>query len=84
VADRKKWKDIFRQAKAHIWFLVLMEEEEEEEEIQPFWGVFQELRNFTVSRTTLKLQLFVNLSQFSIQPSIELDFKCQMQFKGFC
>jgi len=34
VADRKKWKDIVRQTKAHSGFLVPMEEEEEEEQQQ--------------------------------------------------
>jgi len=32
VADRKKWKDIVRQAKAPQWAVVPREEEEEEEE----------------------------------------------------
>jgi hypothetical protein len=32
VADRKKWKDIVRQAKAPQWAVLPMEEEEEEEE----------------------------------------------------
>jgi len=32
VVDRKRWKDIFRQAKAPHWAVVPMEEEEEEEE----------------------------------------------------
>ena len=32
VADRKKWKDIVRQAKAYSRLVVPMEEEEEEEE----------------------------------------------------
>ena len=32
VADRKKWKEIFRQAKSPQWAVVPMEEEEEEEE----------------------------------------------------
>jgi hypothetical protein len=30
VADRKKWKDIVRQAKVYQWAIVPMEEEEEE------------------------------------------------------
>ena len=34
VADRKKWKDIVRQTKAHSGFLVPMEEEEEEQQQQ--------------------------------------------------
>ena len=28
MADRKKWKDIVRQAKAHKWAVMPMEEEE--------------------------------------------------------
>ena len=32
MADRKKWKEIFRQAKSPQWAVVPMEEEEEEEE----------------------------------------------------
>jgi len=32
VADRKKWKDIVRQAKAPPWAVVPMEEEEKEKE----------------------------------------------------
>jgi hypothetical protein len=35
VANRKKWKEIFRQAKSPQWAVVSMEEEEEEDAEDP-------------------------------------------------
>ena len=39
MADRKKWKDIFRHAKAHSGFVVPMDEEEEDQLLVYAYGI---------------------------------------------